>query len=236
MGLNGATFDHAAIGVADLSLAHAWVEAAGGVMSLASTRPGFRAEQWLFRNGMCLELLAPHCPEENDFMERFVARNGSGPHHLTFMVEDAVEAVTRLEEAGFPILGSHLDDPAWREAFMHPRDACGTVVQIAETDSPVDRSSAPRATSEFVAVTLEVADLARANLLYVDLLGGLPSEGPDGIVLSWPNTGSIRLRQSWDTARSGHIDSLVFRGTELTERFAEPLGVNALEEGRRRSL
>ena len=35
---------------------------------------------------MTIELLEPWAVEQTDFLERFLARHGDGPHHLTFKV------------------------------------------------------------------------------------------------------------------------------------------------------
>ena len=50
---------------------------------------GFRSYQVRLGDavdGMTIELLEPWHPERFDFLERFVARHGAGPHHLTFKV------------------------------------------------------------------------------------------------------------------------------------------------------
>ena len=84
-------------------------------------------------DGMSVELLEPWATEQNDFLARFVARHGAGPHHLTFKVPDLSAALERLRGAGFQPVNIDLSDPEWKEAFLMPREAHGTVVQLAET-------------------------------------------------------------------------------------------------------
>lgn len=85
--------------------------------------------------GMNLELLEPSDVDKNDFLERFVARHGAGPHHLTYKVDDLEATLERVRSAGYRPVNVDLSDPSWKEAFLHPREAHGTVVQLAEAHS-----------------------------------------------------------------------------------------------------
>src|SRR5262249_34192796 len=62
----------------------------------------------------------------------FVARHGPGPHHLTYKVDDLATTLDRVRTAGYQPVNVDLSDPDWKEAFLHPREAHGTVVQPAE--------------------------------------------------------------------------------------------------------
>jgi len=72
---------------------------------------------------------------------RFIASNGGpGVHHITFEVDDLDEAVTELERRGGRIAYRHeygdgveFEGHRWREAFVHPRDAFGVLIHLAET-------------------------------------------------------------------------------------------------------
>ncbi len=100
---------------------------------------GYRPMQVFLGNddeGMKVELLEPFAVEQNDFLDRFVTRHGEGPHHLTFKVDDLEVALERVEAAGITPVGVDLSMPIWREAFIQPRDAHGTVVQLASSTSP----------------------------------------------------------------------------------------------------
>jgi catechol 2,3-dioxygenase-like lactoylglutathione lyase family enzyme len=87
-------------------------------------------------SGMKVELLEPWRTEENDFLARFVDRHGEGPHHLTFKVDDLEAMLARVDEAGLTAVGIDLSYPVWMEAFLQPKDAHGTVVQLAESSLP----------------------------------------------------------------------------------------------------
>jgi methylmalonyl-CoA/ethylmalonyl-CoA epimerase len=71
---------------------------------------------------------------------KFIQGNGGpGVHHITFEVEDLDAAVAELELRGGRIAYRHTYAPGvtfegqyWREAFVHPRDAFGVLIHLAE--------------------------------------------------------------------------------------------------------
>jgi methylmalonyl-CoA/ethylmalonyl-CoA epimerase len=130
--------DHVALAAADTSPALKFLTGAlGGTVIFGGYGPGFRPMQvWIgdpSGDGMSIELLEPWATEHNDFLARFVARHGAGPHHMTFKVPDLLAALDRFRGAGFAPVNVDLRDPEWKEAFLLPREAHGTVVQLAET-------------------------------------------------------------------------------------------------------
>ena len=60
----------------------------GAVWNSGGPGPGFAPGQLRFANGARIELLMPYDPHINDFLQRFLAASGPGPHHLTFKVPD----------------------------------------------------------------------------------------------------------------------------------------------------
>jgi catechol 2,3-dioxygenase-like lactoylglutathione lyase family enzyme len=109
----------------------------GGTVIFGGQSIGFRPMQVFVGDktgdGMPVELLEPWLPEQNDFLARFLARRGDGPHHMTFKVPSILDAIERARAAGIDPVQIDLRDPEWKEAFLMPRDAHGTVVQLAET-------------------------------------------------------------------------------------------------------
>lgn len=71
---------------------------------------------------------------------KFIARNGGpGVHHITYEVDDLDAAVAELERRGGRIAYRHEYAPGvtfegfvWREAFIHPKDAFGVLIHLAE--------------------------------------------------------------------------------------------------------
>jgi methylmalonyl-CoA/ethylmalonyl-CoA epimerase len=135
--------DHIALASADTSDALRYLTGPlGGTIIFGGQSIGFRPMQvWLGSadgDGMPIELLEPWETEKNDFLARFVARHGSGPHHLTFKVPSLADALERVRGAGFHPVNIDTRDPEWKEAFLMPREAHGTVVQLAESHGHPD--------------------------------------------------------------------------------------------------
>jgi catechol 2,3-dioxygenase-like lactoylglutathione lyase family enzyme len=135
--------DHIAIAAPDTSPALRFLTGRlGGTVIFGGQSIGFRPMQvWIgdkTGDGMPVELLEPWEPERNDFLARFLQRRGSGPHHMTFKVPDIATAVARMRAAGIEPTQIDLRDPEWKEAFLMPRDAHGTVVQLAESHGEFD--------------------------------------------------------------------------------------------------
>jgi len=85
-------------------------------------------------SGMNVELLQPLPVPSSDFLSAFLSRRGDGPHHLTFKATDINAVLARLRSAGFEPIDVSLSNPRWQEAFLRPRDAHGTIVQVVQTD------------------------------------------------------------------------------------------------------
>lgn len=133
-------FDHVALATLDATPALAvLVGELGGTVLSGGLAIGYRPMQVFLGDGdsgMKVELLEPWEAQQNDFLDRFITRHGEGPHHLTFKVDDLEAALERVEAAGITPVGVDLSMPMWREAFIQPRDAHGTVVQLASSTSP----------------------------------------------------------------------------------------------------
>jgi methylmalonyl-CoA/ethylmalonyl-CoA epimerase len=180
---------------------------------------GFGSAQVGYANRMRLEVLEPHQWERNDFLRRFLDRNGPGPHHVTFKVPDIVGALAEAEEAGYQPVSVDLRDELWKEAFLHPKQSHGIVVQLAQSagewrgegrDMPSARTT-EAATLDHVA--LDVASLADAKGLFVDVLAGKEIDGgTDWVELGWPGPGRIRLAERTDLpeGRIGRVSHLAF--------------------------
>lgn len=223
--------DHVAVAVEQQSMA--WPRYGGDLPSAwvgGGGTPGFWSAQVQYANGMKVEVLEPYLEGQNDFLRRFLDRNGPGPHHLTFKVKDIVGAIALAEEAGYRPVGVDLASDFWKEAFLHPKDAPGVVVQLAQQaeggdwardatpdwfpDRRVDRPAS------LVHVAHAVADLEEGRRLFVGLLGGEPlAEGEAGgirwVDLRWPGPGRVRLLHGeplapWLDRRAGRVHHLAF--------------------------
>lgn len=220
--------DHVALATRDAApVVHLFAGAFGGTILFGGQGPGFRPMQILLGDeseGMRVELLEPWDTDRNDFLERFLARHGDGPHHLTFKVDSLDSALEACAKAGLTPVNINRSDPTWQEAFLMPREAHGTVVQFAQTrgDFP-DRAQlldhvrrngpethpqwwpdpvAPEgpvrpAVLDRVVVRTPVPEEATA--FFSDFLGGrVETERPGGVDLAWPGGGRIRLATDAD--------------------------------------
>jgi methylmalonyl-CoA/ethylmalonyl-CoA epimerase len=219
--------DHVAIGTR--VVADGW-ELFGGVLGGAwaygGDSPGFWWGQLRFGAGPKIELITPTPGPDSAFLERFLAARGPGPHHLNFIVPDIAETLRGVRALGIEPVGVHLESANWKEAFLHPRDAYGIVIQVAQQSGrppepapPADLSS-PGPSSAFALVEHYVDDLAGATRLFRDVLEGVVAGQPDtgsapAAELSWDNGARLRLVQPPAVAgnagaRSGAPGSLYF--------------------------
>jgi methylmalonyl-CoA/ethylmalonyl-CoA epimerase len=218
----GIDLDHVALAAADTAPALRFLTGVlGGTVLSGGHALGFRPMQVLvgdLTGGMKVELLEPWDTERNDFLARFVERNGAGPHHLTFKVGDLDAALDAARAAGFTPIGIERSDPRWQEAFIHPREAHGTVVQIAQTNEGADRA----AWLDYVEkngpsgepiwwvdaephvgpitylrrVVLGAPDPHDLLPLYAGLLGGEEvARDADSVELAWPTRGRVRIER-----------------------------------------
>ena len=202
--MNQAVFDHVAIGTRELATGwRLFGGLLGGRWAYGGDSAGFWWGQLQFAAGQKIELLTPTGGPDSAFLERFLAARGSGPHHLTFLVTDIGATLDQVRARGIEPVGVNLASPAWKEAFIHPKDAQGIVVQLAQQSGPPpphpvpDGLPGPGPASEFALAELHVTDLIRAEELFRVLLGGRPDNpGPPGTrstELTWPNGARLRL-------------------------------------------
>lgn len=221
----------------------------GAVWNSGGPGPGFAPAQLRFANSARVEVLMPNDVEVNDFLARFLAANGPGPHHLTFKVPDLAGALDQVRAAGFDPVGIDLSHPEWLEAFLHPKQATGVVVQLAEApvpwssppppDYPVgyrrrSDGSGPVPPGALRWVSHAVADLDSAVSLFAGLLGGeAVGEGSlDGvrwIELSWSGPLGLRLLAPVDDRPSTPLGTWLAgrpgRVHHLDFSAAEPEGI-----------
>lgn len=201
-----AVLDHVAHAVERWELAWPrYVTALGGAWSSGGLSTGFAPSQLRFANRARLEVLAPNDTAANPFLRRFLDRHGPGPHHLTFKVPDLDTALEALPRWGLQPVNVDRTDPDWQELFIHPRQAGGIVVQVAEAagewESPAPEGFPTPAepAAALVRATHAVADLDAAVDLFAGLLGGDATRSPsadddlDVVDVTWPGPLALRL-------------------------------------------
>lgn len=138
----------------------------------------FYFAQVAFANGTKIELLEPLPGNPgSDFIRRYLWRNGPGPHHYTFKVPDLDEAMAAVSGAGYELVGVNRENPNWQEAFLHPKQSHGIVIQLAcqggEGGGWIDATALPpagRAVASLDRCVHLVADLSAATKLFGGVL------------------------------------------------------------------
>jgi methylmalonyl-CoA/ethylmalonyl-CoA epimerase len=190
------------------ALAGEWMSSGLGI--------GFSPAQVRYANGMKVELLAPHAVDQNDFLRRFLDRHGPGAHHYTFKVPDILAAIAAAEDAGYAVVNTDLRDPTWKETFLHPKTACGIVVQLAESSGgwssppPANLPAPIGTTADLVGIVHAVAAVSDAQRLFGDVLDGdLVDDGDGPLELTWPDGGRIRFVETAGVG-PGRLDHIEF--------------------------
>lgn len=200
--------------------------------------PGFFFFQVAFPSGMKIEMLEddPDQPE-HDFLQRFLDRNGPGPHHITFKVPDLDAVLAAIEANGYRAVGIDRDNPEWQQAFIHPKSAPGIVIQVAEApERPDDHKWVPDDLPlppprlrgvDLVRLAHLVVDLDQAEALFTGVLGGRVNDsGTDELgvyrELVWPNGTRIRLITPTDPSAVQWLGDR--QGRLHHARFVAPLG------------
>jgi catechol 2,3-dioxygenase-like lactoylglutathione lyase family enzyme len=212
--IEGTLLDHVAHAVPRWQdVWHRYATDLGAEWSSGGPGPGFAPGQLQFANGARVEMLMPWNVDVNDFLSRFLSANGPGPHHLTFKVPDLADAIERVRTFGIEPVGIDFSHPEWLEAFLHPKNASGVVVQLAEEheswnnpapdDFPTLRrqqtdGSGPVPPAALVRVCHVVADFDGAVDLFSGVLNGRvvnegTSAGLHWVDLAWPGPLGIRL-------------------------------------------
>ncbi len=130
----GAVLDHAAVASPRIrDLLPLYHELLGGEFYTGGDNPrvGYRAVQLRYPDGSKTELMEPL--GGSTFFDSFFRRNPQGGvHHLTFVVPSITGALESARAAGYSLVGEYTGDEFWQEVFIHPREANGTLVQLAQ--------------------------------------------------------------------------------------------------------
>jgi len=206
---------------------------------------GFYFAQMELEFGTKLEFIQPLRGPGSDFVRRFLDRNGPGPHHLTFKVPDLDDSIEAARSAGYEVVGESRENPEWHEAFLHPKQSHGIVIQFAfdghdDGGAWADPLALPPPRRRDLPVMSKVVHLVADLESAVDLftgplamqLGGegvselgryvQVSDGPWIVELTHPAPGPAA---HWMGARPGRLESLHLRVREpATVPDVRPVG------------
>ncbi|MQA25873.1 MAG: hypothetical protein GEU94_10420 [Micromonosporaceae bacterium] len=88
-------------------------------------------------SAICWEIIMPR--GEDSFIERFLDKNGTAVHHVTFQVADwdaAMAACAHHETPTFDAEEGVTDGARWKHTFIHPKHAGGVLVQLFWEERP----------------------------------------------------------------------------------------------------
>jgi methylmalonyl-CoA/ethylmalonyl-CoA epimerase len=131
-------FDHVAVAVHSVKAAvPLFRDALGGEYLMGGDINGqWRWVQFRYPGGGKVELLEPL--DDEGFLARFLERYGEGLHHVTFKTDDIEAAIAQVEATGYELVDKSLENDWWKEAFLRPSGAHGTLIQIAQSKYPDD--------------------------------------------------------------------------------------------------
>jgi len=190
-------FDHIAIGMPKMADAAPFLAGElGGVPDIGGPSGPYTWGTYRFEGGGCIEIIEPL--GASGFLHRFLAERGPGFHHVTFKVPSLDDVCAVAERAGYGIVGRDDADPGWKQAFLHPKQALGIVVQFAQpgpahgtarpcTPPPGVPSPPPPAT--LLGLRMRAQSRERAVTQWGTVLQGEMADGPRGsLVFSWPGS------------------------------------------------
>lgn len=241
MATNHVLLDHLAVAVETPALAWPmYRDRLGGRWAhIAGLLSGFAFNQVEYVGGLKIEVLSPNDWEQNDFLRRFLDHTGPGPHHITFKVPDLDVMLRRCETLGYKTVGVFRENLNWQEAFLHPKDGAGVVIQLAQQgdhDDDHDEEFVPdhwlgdpaspqarmlfiaHAVSEFESHLRRFGELLDAK---IDARGIDESLRAEWIDLVWDNSARLRLLKAADESsplvewlgdRPGRIHHVAYSG------------------------
>jgi methylmalonyl-CoA/ethylmalonyl-CoA epimerase len=228
--------DHIAIALPRIADAPSVLVAVlGGVPERLRPAGVFRWASWTYAGGGRIEILEPLGAD--GFVHRFLAAHGPGVHHVTFTVPDLDAVCRRAERHGYGIVGRDESDPSWKEAFLHPKQALGIVVQLAEAgapspagapgDMPPGLPDAPPSV-RILGLRMRVHSSERALTQWRDILQAEVEAGPvGGLTFRWPDSPMRILVDVDPTAAEGPlaIELASERGLAGLEEMGARLGI-----------
>lgn len=132
------TLDHVAVAVRSIKSALPLFRDALGGEYLMGGDIGdtWRWVQFRFPGGGKVELLEPL---DEGFLSKFLDRYGEGLHHVTFKTDDIEAAIAQVRDRGYELVDINTADERWKEAFLRPSGAHGTLIQIAQPSGSDDQ-------------------------------------------------------------------------------------------------
>lgn len=132
-------------------------------------------------------------------MERFLTARGPGFHHVTFKVADIHVAAAAVRSIGLTVVALKDSLASWKEMFLHPREAQGVVVQLAESHPeigddgwtaawPYPRGEHEGGRPQVIGLRLRSRSAIHARAQWEALLGAEVEERHELLRFRWPGS------------------------------------------------
>jgi methylmalonyl-CoA/ethylmalonyl-CoA epimerase len=185
--------DHVALGLHSIADAEPFLEGTLGGTKAGGFdgSPPFGFMQWVFSGSGRIEVIYPIGAD--GFLHRFLARGGPRVHHVTFKVSSLDEMLGRATAMGYAIASQDRSDPHWQEAFLHPKQMQGIVIQLVEHTPRPDNfdpaDARPSASAvRVIGPRLVATGAEAARRQWAELMGGSEARKGDALVFSWPDS------------------------------------------------
>ena len=125
--------DHVSIAVKDIDGARDFFGKIAGIVKGASAIDNHLEFEWeIFSAGDLSRIELMHPTGQDSFLAGFLSDKEGGVHHITFETADIHKAKMKLDGYQIPYFGFNDSQENWKEFFIHPRDAFGVLIQIAQ--------------------------------------------------------------------------------------------------------
>ncbi len=228
--------DHVALGLPRVRDAEPFLEGVlGGKKAGGHEGVPFGFMQWVFDGGGRIEVIYP--TGDDGFLHRFLAKGGPRVHHVTFKVSSLDELLERARALGYAIASEDRNDPYWQEAFLHPKQAQGIVIQLVEHHPRPDNfdpadEPAPAGAARVIGPRLVAKSAGAARRQWSELLDASESCAADGaLVFAWPESPLAVTVDVDSHAEEGPraIELRAPRPLDLSERALDGLGTRFVQ-------
>ncbi len=223
--------DHVAFGVRSIAeVSTILCSRLGAVPFQSGPGIGFNGAQWTLPGEGRVEAIEPDGGSAG-FLDRFLSGRGSRIHHVTFKVEDIHAAAAAVKGAGLTVVAWRDVFASWKEMFLHPKEAQGIVVQLAESHPeigddgwtsawPYPRPEPAISRPQVLGLRLRARSAERALAQWRDLLGAKVENLDGRLCFVWPGS-PLRLTVEVDPADAEGPIALEVRTAAAARRAPE---------------
>jgi methylmalonyl-CoA/ethylmalonyl-CoA epimerase len=132
--------DHVSLAVKDFGKAKDFFEKIFGAVQGVGAREDALKYFWnIFSLGDLTRLEIMEPTGDGSFLDNFLSgKKNGGVHHITLETPDIQTVKEHLEKNNIPYFGYAEVGDAWKELFIHPKNAFGVLIQVAQMTDPDD--------------------------------------------------------------------------------------------------